>query len=145
MLRHQLRDAIKYPGPGQHAEYGDQLPEVTGRPTPAGPNETASSLTTSRPAPILTSVDAAVHSEAFANDISGEVAQQRVNHRPLVHHRQIVKQRQAYQTLALLSGVAVFTAEFAELFACRAAVQGNVMEYREDLRLFQRAISLLRS
>ena len=30
MLSHQLRDAIKYPGPGQHAEYGDQLPEVTG-------------------------------------------------------------------------------------------------------------------
>ncbi len=123
MLRHQLRDAIKYPGPGQHASTVTscrKLPAANAR----RPNETASSLTTSRPAPILTSVDAAVHSEAFANDISGEVAQQRVNHRPLVHHRQIVKQRQAYQTLALLSGVAVFTAEFAELFACRAAVQG---------------------
>ena len=30
MLSHQLRDAIKYPGTRQHAEYGDQLPEVTG-------------------------------------------------------------------------------------------------------------------
>ena len=124
MLRHQLRDAIKYPGPGQHAEYGDQLPEVTGLANARRPKRDGQQLTTSRPAPILTSVDAAVHSEAFANDISGEVAQQRVNHRPLVHHRQINKQRQAYQTLALLSGVAVFTAEFAELFACRAAVQG---------------------
>jgi hypothetical protein len=30
MLRHQLRDAVKYPGPRQHAKHGDQLAEVTG-------------------------------------------------------------------------------------------------------------------
>lgn len=76
MLGNQLSDAIKNPGASQYAKDGDQLPEVTGWPTPAGPNETASSFTTSRPAPILTNVDAAVHSDAFANDISGEVAQQ---------------------------------------------------------------------
>lgn len=91
MLGYQLSDAVKYPGPRQYAKYGHQLAEVTACPTPAGPNDTASSLTTSRPAPILTSVDAAVHRDAFASDISGEIAQQRVNYRALVDVRQVVE------------------------------------------------------
>ncbi len=84
MLCDQFGDTVENTGARQYAKHGHQLAKVTGLTNPAGPKETASSLTTSSPAPILTSVDAAVHSEALASDISGEITQQRINHRTLI-------------------------------------------------------------
>lgn len=85
-------------------------------PSPAGPNDTASNLPTSNPAPILTSVLAAVHKDAFANDISGKVVQQSRNYRTLIDGRQVVEQRQAQRALALFGGVAIFTVELTKVF-----------------------------
>ena len=101
-------------------------------------NDTASNLPTSNPAPILTSVLAAVHKDAFANDISGEVVQQSRNYRTLIDGRQVVEQRQAQQALALFGGVAIFTVELTKVFPRRATVQRNVMKHRHDFRFFQK-------
>ncbi|MEN2773364.1 hypothetical protein V3C52_26745 [Escherichia coli] len=68
----------------------------------------------------MTSVLAAVHKDAFANDISGEVVQQSRNYRTLIDGRQVVEQRQAQQALALFGGVAIFTVELTKVFP-----QGN--------------------
>lgn len=107
---------VKDASPGKHAEHGNQLAEICRQPSPAGPNDTASNLPTSNPAPILTSVLAAVHKDAFANDISGEVVQQSRNYRTLIDGRQVVEQRQAQQALALFGGVAIFTVELTKAF-----------------------------
>lgn len=106
---------VKDASPGKHAEHGNQLAEICRQPKPAGPNDTASNLPTSNPAPILTSVLAAVHKDAFANDISGEVVQQSRNYRTLIDGRQVVEQRQAQQALAF-GGVAIFTVELTKVF-----------------------------
>ncbi|UMG86013.1 hypothetical protein MJK70_00795 [Klebsiella pneumoniae] len=68
----------------------------------------------------MTSVLAAVHKDAFANDISGEVVQQRGrNYRTLIDGRQVVEQRQAQQAPALFGGVAIFAVELTKASTCR--------------------------
>jgi hypothetical protein len=45
--------------------------------------------------PILTRVDAAVHTDAFASDISAEVTQKGINDRALISRCKVVEQWQA--------------------------------------------------
>ena len=53
-------------------------------------------------------MDAAVHTDAFARDISGEITQKRIDPATLVHWREVVEQGQAEQR-SLFGGVTVFT------------------------------------
>ena len=55
----------------------------------------------------------------------------------LINRSQVEEQRQAKQTLTFTRGIAIFTKKLAEFLACRTIMQRDVVEYREDFRLFQ--------
>ena len=75
VLRNIFRDAVENAGPRQDTKHGDHLAEVTACPHLPGQTTPPASFTTSNPAPIFTSVLAAVHKDALASDISGEVVE----------------------------------------------------------------------